>query len=382
MQTPTTALSVVLNDTLVNLNAGAPYAAIYRGHYAAVSDNSAMYWIDDTGALQLVNFNVAGYTGFTFTDGTTASSNIASGGVVTFADGAGVDVVSSGTTLTVGFAGAAGATAGQVPVSDGSGGVAFAAPLTIAPASSGYATINASNQLEVNNLLVSDVHTDATAATIAAFVGTDYTVGTEYQEGDVVILTAATGGSTMFIHNGGSAGTVADFTQVGNPSGAIQSFGIAADSGTAGTIVDGETYTIAGGTGIASVIAGDTVTVSLEGSILELAGVAQPGAAGTYSIQYDQAGDTYSYVLSSTLDTSLSDTDQTLTGARSVTQAANALTFSMTGGDVTMSGGSLVASAGDIEVATTTSGLILKSPDGSRFRQTINNIGVTTWTSI
>lgn len=382
MQTPTTALSVVLNDTLANLTFNAPYAAVYRGHYAAVSDNSALYWIDQDGNLQLVNFNVAGYTGFTFTDGTTPSSNIASGGVITFTDGAGVDVSSSGSALTVALAGAAAATAGQVPVSDGSGGVAFSAPLAIAAASASLASINASNELELSNLLISDVTVDASAVTIAAFVAASYTAGTEFQEGDVIVLSAATGGSTTYIHNGGAAGTDADFTAISNPAGAIQNFGIAADSGTAGTIVDGETYTVAGGTGVATAIAGDTVTVSLDGPILELAGVTQPGTVGQYVIQYDQATDAYTYVAADSFDTSLADTDQVLTGARSVTQAANALTFAMTGGDITMSGGSLVASAGDIEVATTTSGLVLKSPDGSRFRYTANNIGVLTGTSI
>lgn len=363
---PTTPLSLVLSDTLANLTAGAPYAAIYRGHYANDTTNDQTYWIDDDGNLQLVNFNVAGYTGFTFTDGTTASSNIASGGVITFADGAGIDVVSGGTTLTVALAGAAGATAGQVPVSDGSGGVAFAAPLTVAAASAPYASINASNELEISQLLITSF-TASGAASFAAFIAADYTTGAEFGNGDIVFVTAT--GET-YINNGGTANDATDFTIIGNPAGAIQNFTIAGDTGTANTITDGETFTVAGGTGIDSVVTADTITLNLNAALADLTGVpAVPGVAGDYYLNYDQATDTYTYALTSTLDTSLANTDQTLTGARSVTQAANTLTFAATGGNVIMS-------AGDLEIDTNGKGLILKSANGTRYRLAVNDIGV------
>lgn len=66
-------------------------------------------------------------------------------------------------------------------------------------------------EISINSLAIADVRVDTVSATINAWVTSNYT-GTEVNEGDTIILTNATGGRQAWIHNGGTAGTVADFT--------------------------------------------------------------------------------------------------------------------------------------------------------------------------
>lgn len=85
--------------------------------------------------------------------------------------------------------------------------------LTIAAGSEPYLDITA-DELSVKQLLVTDVTVDNIYATIELFVAANYT-GSEYQSGDIIILMAATDSQKrVYIHNGGSAATVADFTRM------------------------------------------------------------------------------------------------------------------------------------------------------------------------
>lgn len=379
MQPAITPLSVVINDTLANINSGAPYASGYRGHYAAVSDGSALYWIASDGNIQLVNFNVSGYTGFTVSDGANSTDTIGSGSALNLIDGAGIDVVAAAGGVTFALAGAGAATAGQALVSDGAGSVSFAAPLAIAAASANFASINASNELVISQLLISNV-TETATADIAAFVAAEYANGDEYQESDVIIFSNGTG---SYIHNGGNAGTTADFTRLGNPSGAIQSFSIAGDTGSANTIVDGETFSVLTGTaGLASVATADTITLNLTDGLASLGALAAaPVVAGAYvPISDGEGGVTWE---STDTFTSLADADQTLTGARQVIQGANLLTFTMGAGEsVAFSDGGIVATAGDIEIATAGNGFIGRSGDGTGWKETFSDLGVPTYTAV
>lgn len=73
--------------------------------------------------------------------------------------------------------------------------------------------IDGSNVISINSLAVTDVTVDTVETTFSAWITGNYS-GTEFNEGDVVILTAATGGRQTWIHNGGTAGTAADWTQI------------------------------------------------------------------------------------------------------------------------------------------------------------------------
>jgi hypothetical protein len=69
--------------------------------------------------------------------------------------------------------------------------------------------------ISAKNLLITDVTVDNTETSMANYVTANYT-GSEHQEGDIIILTNTTE-TESWIHNGGVATTIADFTQLTNP---------------------------------------------------------------------------------------------------------------------------------------------------------------------
>ena len=76
-------------------------------------------------------------------------------------------------------------------------------------------TVSGQKKLKLKPLTIVDVSVDTSAANQAAWLSANYSSGTEYQEGDVIILTGT--GSVRpesYIHNGGSAGTAADWTKI------------------------------------------------------------------------------------------------------------------------------------------------------------------------
>ena len=86
--------------------------------------------------------------------------------------------------------------------------------LTVAASSANYLQISG-DEISVKNLLITDVTVDVTYTTLALFVASEYTVGTEFQKGDVIILTAATDQQERsYIHNGGTSISTADFTRL------------------------------------------------------------------------------------------------------------------------------------------------------------------------
>lgn len=95
---------------------------------------------------------------------------------------------------------------------------------TVSIAAGSSAFISASKtgnnvELSVSNLLVTSVTVDAAETSLANWVATNYTVGNELQEGDVLVLSNAsvTDGETTWIHNGGTAVSAADFSPVSDP---------------------------------------------------------------------------------------------------------------------------------------------------------------------
>ena len=69
-------------------------------------------------------------------------------------------------------------------------------------------------KLKLKPLTITDVSVDTSAASLAAWVSSNYTSGDEKQEGDIIILTAVSGRAQTFIHNGGTAGTTADWAEI------------------------------------------------------------------------------------------------------------------------------------------------------------------------
>ena len=87
----------------------------------------------------------------------------------------------------------------------------------IAADSANYAElvdVNGQKQLKLKPLTITDVAVDTVATSISNWVSANYTQGDEKQEGDIIILTGVTGRAQTWIHNGGAAGTDADFTEI------------------------------------------------------------------------------------------------------------------------------------------------------------------------
>jgi len=87
----------------------------------------------------------------------------------------------------------------------------------IATDSASYAelvTVNGEQQLKLKPLTITDVAVDTVAASIGAWVTSNYSNGDEKQEGDIIVLTGVSGRTETWIHNGGSAGDATDFTEI------------------------------------------------------------------------------------------------------------------------------------------------------------------------
>ena len=69
-------------------------------------------------------------------------------------------------------------------------------------------------KLKLKPLTITDVSVDTSAASLSAWVSSNYSNGNEKQEGDIIVLTAVSGRAQTFIHNGGTAGTTADFAEI------------------------------------------------------------------------------------------------------------------------------------------------------------------------
>ena len=69
-------------------------------------------------------------------------------------------------------------------------------------------------KLKLKPLTITDVAVDTVAASLSAWVASNYTVGNEKQEGDIIILTGVSGRAETWIHNGGTAVGTADFAEI------------------------------------------------------------------------------------------------------------------------------------------------------------------------
>jgi len=69
-------------------------------------------------------------------------------------------------------------------------------------------------KLKLKPLTITDVAVDTTQTSLNNWISANYTSGDEKQEGDIIILTGVSGRAQTFIHNGGTAGTDADFAEI------------------------------------------------------------------------------------------------------------------------------------------------------------------------
>ena len=132
-------------------------------------------------------------------------------------------------------------------------------------------------KLKLKPLTITDVSVDITASSLSAWVTANYSNGNEKQEGDIIVLTAVSGRAETWIHNGGSAGTTADFAEI---EGADVTDAEVRSALSASAGID---YNSA--TGAFSADQGEIRSFFAAGS-----GLAYDGANGTFSLNVDTDG--------------------------------------------------------------------------------------------
>lgn len=91
--------------------------------------------------------------------------------------------------------------------------------ISVGPSSTQYLNFNTSTgQLDIKALAITTVNVDTVYTSLANFVAAAYTTTDNYQESDTIILTAATGGTEVWINNGLGTLTVADWTRIESPN--------------------------------------------------------------------------------------------------------------------------------------------------------------------
>ena len=92
--------------------------------------------------------------------------------------------------------------------------------ISVAAGSANYLGYNnTSGELSISALAITTVDVDVTETSLANWISSNY-FGSPlpFEEGDVIILTAVTGGTETYIQNGGAAGTSADWSLIQQPN--------------------------------------------------------------------------------------------------------------------------------------------------------------------
>jgi hypothetical protein len=85
---------------------------------------------------------------------------------------------------------------------------------SIASGSSSYLSVNASGELSVESLLISDVTVNGTETSLANFISNESSAAAALKKGDFLVLTAATGGAETYIVSGADGSVAGNYTQV------------------------------------------------------------------------------------------------------------------------------------------------------------------------
>jgi hypothetical protein len=286
-------LHKIAETTDAAITSGAPYSADLRRQFVASTNVDVLKWVKNDGSL---------------------SGNLLDA-ISAVTDSNNIDLTLTGNNLTASVI--IDPAADNILKTSGTG--LYVKDLSIASGSSSFLSYNSTTrELSVSQLLVTDV-TVAVQSTIAAFVTANYT-GTQFQEGDFIVLSDG----TTYIHNGGVAGTVADFTLV-NSGAAITGLTLSGDSGTSQAITNGNTILVSGGIALSSVVgATDKVTLNIDFAKQAALGAA-PDSADTFLI-YDASAAgyrtaTYANLLAghSITVAGASGTNQTLTNGETLT---------------------------------------------------------------
>ena len=276
-------------------------------------------------------------------------------------------------------------------ISDNAG--LYAKKLTVHSDSQARLEITADNEIKQLALAITKVKTDTVASDIAAFVASSYTAGTEYQEGDVVILVNA---NEAYIHNGGSTGTIADFTRIETPglsAAEIRSLFSAGNGAIGYNAATGAFSLVLNPTNNDAVITATGLLVDVSaGAVSDTANVLGAGANAATNVQalFDGvaalATTTHSNGVTRTgADIKLGGA---LTQATDVAVGAQALRFTgatakvQFGGTASDTATSTLTAFGNVESAVNGGSMVLRTPNGARVGISFNNDFEITYTEL
>ena len=137
----------------------------------------------------------------------------------------------------------------------------------ISPDSSSMLSV-VNGALKIDSLAITDVHVDNAQTSLANFISNESAVAASLKEGDVLILTAATGGTLTYMVSGPNGSSAANYTEIESPLteaevGAVLNAGDGITVNAANATISAN---LAAGTGLSSSVSGGQITFSFSGN--------------------------------------------------------------------------------------------------------------------
>ena len=252
---------------------------------------------------------------------------------------------------------------------------AYVKDVTIAPTSSNYLEYDpVTRQISMKAVSVVEITVDSTSTDLAGALTANYSAGTEMQEGDVLHIPLA---NEVYVHNGGSAGDATDFTRIEKPdledSYIRNLFGSTTEAITYNPTDGNVTFNISTQTGNdITLVTGADKGIFLDVSAASVTDTNDVLGGGAVDVTVQALFDAVTEGLV-TAENGLTDQPNgvielggALTKNTTITVGAHTLAFA---GTTTMT------AEMDLEFLTASSGFILKSANGTRYKLTVTDYG-------
>jgi hypothetical protein len=130
----------------------------------------------------------------------------------------------------------------------------------------------ASGELSISSLAITDVHVDSTQTSLANFISNESATAASLKEGDVLILTAATGGTQTWMISGANGSSAGNYTQIESPLtaaevGAVLTAGDGISVNAANAQISAN---LAAGAGLAKTVSGGQITFTVDANSDEI----------------------------------------------------------------------------------------------------------------
>ena len=136
---------------------------------------------------------------------------------------------------------------------------------SIAAGSSSMLSVDGSGALSIDSLAITDVHVDNSQTSLANFISNESSTAASLKEGDVLILTNATGGTETYIVSGANGSSASNYTKIESSLTAAE-VGAVLQAGDGITVNAGNatiSANIAAGSGLSSSVSGGQITFAL-----------------------------------------------------------------------------------------------------------------------